>query len=140
MKLPSYVKPKPGYFKFIPVLSNYTANSIYPRIFIPQDIYEDLVRPKPDQRHIALLVHEEAHFQRQKAMGWLLFGTKYLFSSKFRFNEELLAVKEAMKYLKRNKNYFTFDRSSKNLSSHLYLWPVSKRYDEKELRKLWDEA
>ena len=73
-------------------------------------------------------------------MGWLVFGTKYLFSSKFRFSEELIAVKEAMKYLKKNHLSFNFDKKARTLSSYLYLWPVPKDYAEKELKRVWDET
>jgi len=73
-------------------------------------------------------------------MGILKFGFQYLFNSKFRFQEELLAVKEAMKYLKKRKIPFDFDKSAKFLSSYVYLWPVSKKYAKKELKKVWEEV
>jgi len=140
MNLPKYVKGKPGFFKFIPILGEYTANSIYPWIFLPKGVYENLKFPSPNPPYVALLIHEQKHYERQRKIGWLLFGLKYLFSAKFRFNEELIAVKEAMKYLKKNNISFDFDRKAKTLSSYLYLWPVSKNYAEKELRKIWDEV
>lgn len=140
MNLPKYVVRKPRLFNFVPVLGKYTANSIYPWIFLPADVYENLKSLKPNPYHIALLIHEEKHYERQKKMGWFLFGVKYLFSTKFRFNEELIAVKEAMKYLKKNNLPFDFDKKAKTLSSYLYLWPVSKYYAEKELKRTWGEV
>lgn len=139
MKLPNYVRPKPGFFKYIPALKDYTANSIYPWIFIPRDIYDDLKSDVPNDKHVALLIHESTHYKRQKSIGWFKFGIKYLIFSEFRFNEELVAVKEAMKYLKSKKIKFDFDRKARHLSSHLYLWPVSKEYAEKQLRRVWNE-
>lgn len=140
MKLASYIKPKPPFFKYIPMLNKYTANSLYPIIFMPKDVYEDLKSSNPDPRHIALLMHEETHRKRQKQIGWFRFGVKYLFNPGFRFNEELLAVKEAMRYLKKHKIPFDFERKAQVLSGGLYLWPVSKYYAKKELEQVWDEV
>ncbi len=139
MKLPWYVVPKTALFDWIPLLGKSTANSIGPFIFIPTKIYIDLKSENPNPKHIALLIHEETHRKRQKQIGFLKFGMKYLFNSNFRFQEELIAVKEAMKYLKKNKIKFDFDKNSKFLSSYVYLWPVSKKYAEKELKRVWNE-
>lgn len=116
MMLANYVKPKPWYFMFIPMLNKYVANSLYPFIFMPKDIYINLRSSNPNLHHIALLIHEEAHRKRQKQMGWLPFGVKYLLDPKFRFNEELLN------------------------SGWLCLYPVSKYSTEKELKKVWSKA
>ena len=140
MKLGKYIKPKPWFFKFVPILSKYTANSLYSYIFVPHDVYEDLKSQNPNYRHRALLIHEETHRERQRKMGWFVFGVNYLFSSKFRFNEELLAVREAMRFLKKNNISFDFEKSSRLLSSYLYLWPVSKHYAKRELERLWEEV
>lgn len=139
MKLPKYVREKPDFFRFTPILREYTANSIYPWIFLPTDIYKNLKSSQPDLHHIAILIHEQEHHKRQKKMGWFVFGVKYLFSPKFRFTEELIAVKKAMGFLKKNNIPFNFNRTAKVLSIYLYLWPVSKHYAEKELRKIWDD-
>src|SRR3989344_1846603 len=104
MKLGKYIKPKPWFFKFVPILSKYTANSLYSYIFVPHDVYEDLKSQNPNYRHRALLI-----------------------------NEELLAVREAMRFLKKNNISFDFEKSSRLLSSYLYLWPVSKHYAKREL-------
>ena len=139
MKLPQHVISKGSFLDLIPLLGRSTANSIGPFIFIPLNIYNDLKSKKPNPKHIALLIHEETHRKRQKKIGFIKFGIKYIFDSKFRFNEELLAVKEGMKYLKKNKIPFNFDKNAKFLSSYVYLWPVSKKYAEKELEKVWNE-
>ena len=117
-----------------------TAQSIGPFIFVPNDVYRNLRSEKPTPKNIALLIHEETHRKRQKEMGYLKFACHYLSNPKFRFQEELLAIKEAMKYLKKNNIAFDFARKAKILSSFVYLWPVSKEYAEIELRKAWDEV
>lgn len=112
MKLPWYILKKPSIGNFVPLLGKNIANSIGPFIFLP--------------KHIALLLHKETHRKRQKQIGLFVFGFKYLFDPKFRFREELIAVKEGMKYLKKNNIPFNFDKNAKFLSSYIYLWPVSK--------------
>lgn len=140
VKLPKYVREKPEFIKYFPFIGEYTANSIYPWILVPKDVYKNLKSPIPNPYNLALLIHEQKHYERQKKMGSFWFGIKYLFSAKFRFNEELVAVKEAMKYLKKNKIPFDFDKKAKILSSYLYLWPVSKHYAEEKLRQVWEEV
>lgn len=139
MKLPWYVISKGSLLHHLPLIGKSTAQSLGPIILVPDPIYRDLQTNNPNPKHIALLIHEETHRRRQKEMGILKFAYQYLFNSKFRFNEELLAVKKAMKYLKKNKIAFDFDKNAKFLSSYIYLWPVSKKYAEKELKKVWDE-
>ena len=139
MKLPWYVLSKGSLLDSIPLLGKSTANSIGPLIFVPATIYKDLKSQNPNPKHIALLIHEVTHRKRQKEIGFVKFGLQYIFNSKFRFNEELLAVKEGMKYLKMNNIAFDFSKNAKFLSSYVYLWPVSKEYAEKELRKIWEE-
>ncbi len=133
MKIPSYVILKPRLFNVIPWLSNDTANAIYPFIFLPRAIYNNLQSPHPNQQYVALLIHEEIHRKRQKEIGWVIFNIKYLTSPKFRFNEELLAIKEAIKYLKKHSIPFDFEKNAQSLSGWLYFWPISK-YDAKKGR------
>ena len=140
MKLESYIRPKPRFFRIIPWLSNFTANSLYPFIFLPQAIYQDLQSDVPNPAHIALLIHEKTHYERQQKMGVLKFGLKYLFSPTFRFSEELIAVQAAMRYLKAEGLSFNFETKATNLSSWMYLWPVSKTYARDQLQQLWDKT
>lgn len=91
----------------------------------------------PNPYYIATLEHEKRHLEREKEVGFLKFGFKYLFSPKFRFQEELIADKEAMKFLKKKGLTFNIEKSARYLSSWLYLWPVSEEKAKKELTKLW---
>ena len=133
------VKKKPKIWEFIPWLSSYTAQAIYPNIFVSKEVYEDLSRSKPNHKFVAVLEHEKKHIERQKELGFIKFGVGYLFSPKFRFQEELLAIKEGMKYLKKNKLTFDTERSAKYLSSWLYLWMVPYDEAKKELDRIWHE-
>lgn len=140
MKLPWYVISKGPFLHHLPLIGKSTAQSLGPIILVPDPIYRDLQTDNPNPKHVALLIHEEVHRKRQKEMGVLKFGYYYIFNSKFRFQEELLAVKEAMKYLKKRHIPFDFDKNVKFLSSYVYLWPISKKFAKKELKKAWNES
>ncbi len=139
MKLPWYVISKGSLLHHFPFIGKTTAQSLGLIILIPDPIYRDLQTDHPNPKHIALLIHEETHRKRQKEIGILKFAYQYLFKSTFRFQEELLAVREGMKYLKKNKITFDFEKNAMFLSDYIYLWPVSKEYTKKELKKVWDE-
>jgi len=134
------VKKKPIFWRILPWLYRYTAQALYPSIYVSPEIYENLQSKNPKQKFIAVLEHERKHIERQKEMGLLVFGVKYLLSPKFRLNEELVADKEAMRIYKRYKLSYDFDRTAHFLSSSLYLWMTSFENAKKELEKIWEEA
>jgi len=64
----------------------------------------------------------------------------YAVSPKFRFGEELEAIKAQMSFLKRNGLSFPIEATAKLLSSWLYLKPVSYETAIKKLKLAWEEA
>ena len=136
MKLSSYVKPKTGLWKILPkIISNKTAQCIYPFIFLPEDVYKDLISKTPKPKSIAIFLHEKVHLERQKRKGILLWIILYIISPKFRFNEELLAFKQQIKYLKKLNLTLDLELRAQRLSSWLYLWCVSYEKALLELQK-----
>jgi len=135
MKLPPNVKIKPRLWEFLPWLSKYTAQAIYPNIYFSKEAYKKLVSGDPV--YIAALIHEQEHIKRQKGEGWLKWVFKYIFSGKFRFNEEIAAIKPSMKYLKKKKIGFDIEKKAKILSGWLYFWPVSYEIAERGLKRVW---
>lgn len=72
-----------------------------------------------------MLEHERVHILRIKELGVIKWYLKYLFSSKFRLEEELLAYNKTKEiYNKYNLN-FDIDYYAKILSSWLYFKCVS---------------
>lgn len=140
MNLPSNVKVKSFPWTILPLFSTYTAHAIYPTIYIPKNIHEDLLSKSPNPKNVSILIHEQTHIKRQKQIGWFLWGLKYCFSGKFRFEEELAAVRESMKYLKKRNIEWDTARSAKFLSSYLYLWCTSYREAKRKLDEAWVEA
>lgn len=140
MILKSNVKVKSGLWNLTPWLNKFTANAIYPNIYLPKKVYENLCCQTPNLEYIGILIHEEMHIKREKQIGPIKFGLIYLISPKFRFNEELVATKEKYKFLKKHNIDPRIVKSAKALSGWLYLWPVSFAYAKKELEKAWEEA
>lgn len=136
MKLSKNIKPKIGLWKFLPkIISTKTAQCIYPFIFLPEHIYKDLISTTPKPSSAALLLHEQVHYERQKREGIILWSILYIISPKFRFNEELLAFKEQIEYLKKHNLTLDLESRAKRLSSWLYLWCVSYEKAFLELKK-----
>lgn len=130
---------KPSFLNFVPGFS-YTAQAISPYILVTTEVFDNITSENPNPRYIAALEHEKKHIEREKELGFFNFGVKYLFSPEFRFQEELSAIKEGMKYLKQNKLTFDTSRSAKFISSWLYLWMVPYEKAKRELDKLWNEV
>lgn len=140
MQLGRNVRPKPKWWGIVPFLSKFTANAIWPNVYLPQEVYDNLKSGNPKPKWVAVLKHEEEHLRRENEMGPVIFGLKYLFSGRFRFDEELIAIKAGMKYLESVGETFDTARSAGFLSSWLYLWPVSYKEAKTALDKLWKEV
>lgn len=137
MKLPNNVKIKDFPWTVLPVLSTYTAHTIYPNVYVPKHIYEDLLSKNPNPKSVSVLIHEQTHIKRQRQMGWFVWGLRYCFLGSFRFEEELVAIKESMKYMKERKIDWDTKRTAKFLSGYLYLWCVPYKKAKFELDKAW---
>jgi len=124
----------------MPILAKYTAHAIYPNIYLPRAIYEDLQTKHPDPKSVSILVHEQTHIERQKQVGWLLWGFMYCLVARFRLNEELEAIKSSMKYIKSEGKGWDTDKNARALSGYLYLWCVDYSTAKVKLEKAWSEA
>ena len=140
MYLQSYINKKPNWFRFIPVLSRPVANAMYPYIFLPKIVYDNLTSDRPNPKYIALLTHEQTHYERQQTVGAFLYALKYLLSQRFRQREELLGVTAAISYLKQNNISVDLDNLQILDAEYLFLWPISKHYNVRELKNLYDNV
>lgn len=138
MQLPKNVRSKSGIWDLIPWLSNNTAQAIYPNVYVPKFVYENLLSKKQNPYHIALILHEEEHIKRQKEYGVGRWYLKYLSSGRFRFEEEITADVPKMKFLKSKKLDPFLDKRAKMLSSWLYFWPVPYKKARRDLEKIWN--
>lgn len=137
MKLPSNVREKSKIWNLIPWISDKTAQAIYPNIYLPKQMIESLKSNKPDINLISCLIHEQEHIKRQKKMGIFFWGVKYIFSAKFRFEEEIFADLAKFRYLKKHKYNPSINRRARQLSGWNYFWPVPYRKAKLRLNTIW---
>lgn len=135
MKPPGHVRKNLRWWKWFPWLDR-TANTIHPWIYLPPDTYNDLCSANPSPQSMATLRHEEVHLERQKDTGLLVYGFKYFFSRRFRYQEEMLAIEAQMKYLKSQRVVFDIVDRARRLSSSEYLWCVSFETAISDLEKI----
>lgn len=109
---------KPTFFKSLGLLYN-SAQVIYPYIIIPKSLHNKLEKSDPES--ISIFEHERFHLKRMTELGICKWYLGYIFSSKFRLNEEVLAYKRQFEILKEYNIPFDIDKYSKILSSWTYL-------------------
>ncbi len=135
MKLPGNVHRMPHFLG-----KYYRGQAVVNQIFLREDIYDDLQKDNPIPENVGILLHEQEHIKRIKMHGWLKFGLMYLFSGRFRFEEELAANKPRMKYLKSVGAEYDIDHSAKALSDPFYLWCVKEDVARERLRDMWNQS
>lgn len=138
MKIPSYVRPCPFWLTFYNRFSKAKGQVAFNKIYLRKDIYEDLLREKPNPQSVGYLLHEEEHIKRMKKVGWFTWNFKYSFSPSFRFREELAADKARFAYLKKHRVKFDFEKRARGLSGWAYLWCTSYKEAKEELEKIWE--
>ncbi|EKE04849.1 MAG: hypothetical protein ACD_19C00429G0009 [uncultured bacterium] len=126
------------FWNLFPWISNKTAQAVYPNIYLPKFVYENLQSKNPNISHVALLIHESEHIKRQKRMGILKWGIQYFFIPRFRYEEEIAADVPKLRYLKQNGGDPNTEKRSKQLSGWLYLWPVVYSEAKSRLEHIWN--
>ena len=116
-----FVKPK--FLKPLGVIYH-SCQAIYPFIFSPIYVIEEYNTNNP--KFVALIEHEFVHLNRVKEKGFVKWYLLYVINSKFRLNEELLAIKKQFQVLRENNLPIDIDQIARNLSSFTYLKMVSK--------------
>jgi len=108
------------------------------KIYVSEKVYNSLKTKNPEPLHIAVLEHEITHLKRKKQIGKLRYSLKFWLSRKFRLQEELMADRAMMLYLKKRNSSFPIEKRARKLSSRLYLWMISYREAKKKLTKMWE--
>ncbi len=136
MNLPPKTDSFPKFFSRLFLIKDLKGVTLYPRIFLKSEIYEDLQKAKPNPQSLAVQAHEREHLKRQKEIGLIKFFVKYFLFPRFRFEEEMIAYKKFAEILKENKIPCDSALFAKHLSGHQYFWCVSYKRAKEELDKL----
>ncbi len=139
MVLPIYIKQKSQLHEHLPWLAG-PAFTIYPYIYLPKTTYLNLISEKPSVANLATLAHEQVHYKRQQDIGIAKYAMLYLFSKKFRYQEELLAIAPQMSIYTQGGLIFDVNDRARRLSGSEYLWCVSFDEAVKDLSALHKNA
>lgn len=112
---------------------------LFSKIYLRRDLFQKFAKGKVNPELISVLEHEVKHIERGKRNGSLRWSILYWLSRKHRFQEELHAIKEEMKILKKAGKNFDFDKRARYLSGLLYLWAAPYKQVHRELTKLWEK-
>lgn len=138
MKLPNYVK------SYSWIMHDKNAKGftsfITRKIYLREEIFEDLKKANPNHQNIAILMHEEVHFNNSKDVNLIKYLLKFLVSRKFRLNGELEAYKEQFKYLKNHNLNYDLDYLAKAMSSKRFLRVGSYEELKTIMNKTWKDA
>lgn len=132
------VRRAPVYWRYLPYFTKIRGLLFLNSIYLRADIFDDIHSNSPKPVNMGVLIHEQTHFERMREQGMLRFGIKYLLSSKVRFEEELAAITEQMRYLKSKGEGYDIERASRALSSIYYLWCVTYDIAYRELSEKWE--
>lgn len=107
------LKPKPWWLRLTTGSSVWVT--IYPDIFYPQ-------QSTPPDQYPAIIAHETVHLAAQKAVGVKRWLWRYFTSKRFRFDEEVTAMRVELTYRTADDRIVRMDEMARQLSSSMYFW------------------
>jgi len=134
------VRKIPKWWKCIPFLQVDMAATVYPYMYFPEDVFNDLHALDPNKHNLSIYIHEKVHLDRQVKHGPFAWNFKYIFSKKFRLEEELEAIRTQMIFLKQNSLGYDIDKKAKQFASSIYLWVLPRAEAKDTLTKLWNST
>lgn len=130
------LKPFPWYFKFLPISKHGFTSFLSNKIYLSDEVLLDLQNENPKPFSKSVLVHQLVHVNNFGLSKFL----KYVFSRKFRIEEERKAYLQMFKVLKNNKETIDLDTISVQLSGVRYLWSFRYKGAQKFITNVWDSA
>ena len=134
MNLPTNVKPIPGFLNKI--YTKGLTSFLTQRIYLNEQILNDLKGDKPSHHSISILIHEREHLRRKGLKN----SINYVLFRRHRLSEELRAYKKQFAYLKSKGEKYDLENVAKKLSGPLYLFATNYKNAKKLLENLWNEA
>ncbi len=119
------VKRKSGWWSISHFLQHGSAHAIYPNVYVPPQVYDNIISENPDPRMVRVVIHEFAHLRRQREKGVLQWFVLYALSGDFRLVEELEAIKAEIHFSKEQGIEIDLLEKADILSSWRYLFCIS---------------
>jgi hypothetical protein len=137
----------PLFLNIIPLLDTSIAHALYPFIYLPNDLYDRLLKSGEDDADVfAVILHEREHLLRMKNakpyfVGSILFIFRYILGDKkFILAEELAAIEVEMRYRKSRQILYDIERKASQFSGALYDHLLSHDEAIEVLKKKWSET
>lgn len=131
------IKKIPLFWKYLPFFDTTMASTIYINIYLKEDDYNDYFSEHPSVLVQSIVIHEKCHVEKWQEIGLFKFGFLYFFSKKFRLEQELLAIKEQMKFLKQHDEIYDIERKARHFSGKDYRYLLKIDEARKVLTDLW---
>lgn len=132
------IKKIPWFWKYIPFMETEMASTVYQNIYLTEKDYTDLCSENPSVLVQSILVHENYHVKKWKEIGLLKFSFLYFFSKKFKLEQELLAIREQMQFLKEHGETYDIERKAKHFSGKEYGYLLQIQEARRVLTDLWN--
>jgi hypothetical protein len=110
--------------------------TIFGRIYLDDSLWEDYLSKKPSGQTLSIIAHEAAHIKRLGTE--LALYVRYWTNREFRFDEEIAAITEEMKVLRKYGEVFDFEGRAGSLSGFAYLWCTDYGTAKGKLEKIWN--
>ena len=129
-------------WKFPLFWSGAGAVAVYPRLFVNASVYnkegvKQGTLTNDELRHYSsMLVHEQVHHRQQRKDGWKWY-LKYIFSTSYRFEQELQAYRTQAEFVKIQYNVDIKEGVAKALSSKTYFKMAGYKKAKKAIEE-WD--
>jgi len=131
------VRKKSKLIEQLPWIGRGTGTAVYPNVYVPHSIYDDLHSPSPNPYSVGLVLHEQEHLLRARQHGVVRWYLRNL-GARFRFDEEVAAMVPQLAYLKSHGKTYNLERKARMLSGWLYLWSTNYRTAVSVLQDTWD--
>lgn len=137
------LRPTPvwwGWVDFLPLVDADSPSTIYPFIYLPQEMHVDALSKDPSESTEAVLVHERIHIRQESREGLFSYTLKYIFLRKFRLAQELEAIEAEMTYRKAHGLSYNVERKALQFSTSDYLWTLPYSDARRILELLWESS
>lgn len=108
------------------------------KIYVNKKIFKQIKNNDLSVKNKAILEHEITHIKRFRKFGLWEVEIRYWLDKNFRYEEEIAAIENQMKVIKKHGKKYDFEKTAKSLSGFGYLWCVNYNKALKDLKNIWN--